>query len=100
MYAEDPGLVSDPSELELVRSRVALQEPWRELIERWFRRESVWTAWMPARRLSTYLPQSSGWSNPVWNLLADEQDLVLVALERLADVAPAAGSRSGQGYAR
>ena len=25
---------------------------------------------MPARRLSTYIPQSNGWSKPVWNLLA------------------------------
>ena len=35
-----------------------------------FSRESVCTAWMPASRLSTYMPQSSGWSKPVWNLFA------------------------------
>ena len=33
-------------------------------------RDRVCTAWMPASRLSTYIPHSKGWSNPVWNLLA------------------------------
>ena len=35
-----------------------------------FRRDSVWTAFTPPSFLSTYIVWSSGWSNPVWNLLA------------------------------
>jgi restriction endonuclease S subunit len=31
-----------------------------------FRRESVCTAWMPDKRLSTYMLCNSGWSKPVW----------------------------------
>lgn len=35
-----------------------------------FRRDRVCTAVTPSRRLSTYIAHSSGWSNPVWYLLA------------------------------
>lgn len=35
-----------------------------------FSRERVCTAVMPSSRLSTYIAQSSGWSKPVWYLLA------------------------------
>jgi hypothetical protein len=35
-----------------------------------FSRDSVCTAWTPSRRLSTYIAHSSGWSKPVWYLLA------------------------------
>ena len=38
----------------------------------WMRlsRDSVCTAATPSSFLSTYMPHSSGWSNPVWNFSA------------------------------
>jgi hypothetical protein len=50
---------------------------------------------MPANRLSTYMPQSKRLVEAGLELVGDQQDLVVLRGERLADVAPRAGSGSG-----
>ena len=66
---------------------------------RWVRlsRDSVCTAVTPESFLSTYIAESSGWSNPVWNLLATSMILYVVALERRGQVRAGAGVQVGLG---
>ncbi len=62
---------------------------------RWVRlsRESVCTAVTPESFLSTYIAESSGWSNPVWNLLATSMILYVAPLNAAARSEPAPGFR-------
>ena len=66
---------------------------------RWVRlsRDSVCTAVTPESFLSTYIAESSGWSKPVWNLLATSMILYVVALERRRQVRAGAGVHVGLG---
>ena len=54
-------------------------------------RESVCTAVTPESFLSTYIAESSGWSKPVWNLLATSMILYVPPLNAAARSAPAPG---------
>src|SRR3954447_11186314 len=60
---------------------------------RWVRlsRDSVCTAVTPDNFLSTYIAESSGWSKPVWNLLATSMILYVAPLNAAPRSAPAPG---------
>ena len=60
-------------------------------------RDSVCTAVTPESFLSTYIAESSGWSKPVWNLLATSMILYVAPLKAAARSAPRAGVQVGLG---